>query len=195
MSWVFVCFSCFCFSQPRYLCFTLISSEDILLCDPWILLFIWLGSYSDIRVISLTVAVCPLWTWQWRGGAGGEGEDTTCPVLGDRLRPWGGLGYPAIKKVKQGYAAGWHFLMLQDEKKEGGRKGRKGQGSGLGLGQKSAPASSSLPSHSYYSPPCPLGRQREGRRSWRKAREVLSGILGICWNKSVVLERVWALES
>lgn len=89
----------------------------------------------------------------------------TCPVLEDKLRPRGGLGYPATEKVKQGYAAGCHFLMLQDEKKEGGRKGWKGQGSGPRLGQKSASAIFSLPSHSYYNSPCPLGRQREGRRS------------------------------
>lgn len=46
------------------------------------------------------------------------------------------MGYPLVEKVKQDFAARHHFLMPQDQKEEGGRKGWKGKVQSQGFDRK-----------------------------------------------------------
>lgn len=46
------------------------------------------------------------------------------------------MGYPLVEKVKQDFAARHYFLIPQDQKEEGGRKGWKGKLQSQGFDRK-----------------------------------------------------------
>lgn len=68
----------------------------------------------------------------WGGEGGDDGPCCLCWTRRQGLS----MGYPLVEKVKQDFAARHYFLIPQDQKEEGGRKGWKGKLQSQGFDRK-----------------------------------------------------------